>query len=78
MVWKKIKSGKGKMWSWTLYHQTDKKVKMPWKTEWVPTAACKKAWKKFGEVVDERPTYSKVKPLLIISRFPRVRGHTLI
>jgi len=78
MVWKKIKSGKGKMWSWTLYHQTDKKAKMKWKIEWEPTAACKKVWKKYGQVAKKHIRYSKVKPAIIIAHFPRVPRHRLI
>ena len=78
MVWKEIKSGKGKMWSWILYQQTDKKVKMPYRIDATPTNACDKAWKKFGKVAKKHSMYFKVKPLLIFSRFARIPGRTLI
>ena len=57
MVWKKIKSGKGEMWSYVIYESSDKESKNAYKTVWKPTAKCKKEWKKHGAVAKIHTKY---------------------
>ena len=57
MAWKKIKSGKGEMWSYTIYESDAKEAKNRYKTAWRPTAKCKKEWEKHGGIAKVHTQY---------------------
>ena len=60
--WTKIKSRKGSMWNTTYYETNNRKAKYIYKIVSVPTAACKKEWKKIGDIAKKTTKYSNTKP----------------
>ena len=59
MAWKKIKSGKGVMWSYIVYESDDRGAASQYKTVWKPTAKCKKEWEKHGGTAKVHTRYHK-------------------